>query len=285
MRVRTTVLLGFALLACGLGWSQNRLSDVAGGIKLNPEAIVEKKGFVEDPGAAKKADRELFNAAVGECATIADNLGSLVDEAKSSFLYSDDELPKRLSAATLDLDTELQEIYLLRLTDVYAQPLSTARQAVETCSVATASIRAELARQGVQFLEATQDLSRCRKELDRSLSELAAVDQVAAGSAPAPTEDEAETPPTDDELIASICATAAKSGPDAMDACTGRQYRALAALTSRTPENEQLDPGVFGDIRALCVELHPDDFYLRNTCEVDKMTATRIDAEAAVNSP
>lgn len=285
MRIRTTVLSGFVLLACGLGWSQNRLSDVAGGIKLNPEAIVEKKGYVEDPAAAKKADRELFGAAVGECATIADTVGSLVDEAKSSFLYSDDELPKRLSAATLDLDTELQEIYLLRLTEAYAQPLSTARQAVETCSVATASIRAELARQGVQFLEATQDLSRCRNELNRSLAELEAVDQGTAGSAPGPTGDEADTPPTDDELVASICAAAEKSGPDALDACTGRQYRALAALTSRTPENEQLDPGVFGDIRALCVELHPDDFYLRNTCEVDKMTATRIDAEAAVDSP
>jgi hypothetical protein len=285
MRVRTTVLLGVVLFACGLGWSQNRLSDVAGGIKLNPEAIVEKKGYVEDPGAAKKADRELFDAAVGECAAIADQIGALVDEARSSFLYSDDELPKRLSAATLDLDTELQEIYLLRLTEAYSQPLSTARQAVETCSVATASIRAELARQGVQFLEATQDLSRCRNELDRSLAELAAVDQGAAGSVSAPVADETDAPPTDDEIIASICAGAANSGPDALDACTGRQYRALAALTSRTPENEQLDAGVFGDIRALCVELHPDDFFLRDSCEVDKMTETRIGTGAAAGSP
>ena len=285
MRIRASVLSCFVLLVCGIGWSQNRLSDVAGGIKLNPEAIVEKKGFVEDPGAAKQADRELFEAAVGECATIADQIGSLVDEAKASFLYSDDDLPKRLSAATLDLDTELQEIYLLRLTDVYAQPLSTARQAAETCSVATASIRAELARQGVQFLEATQDLSQCRKELNRSLTECAAADQATAGSVPESEDEGEDIPPTEDEIVAAICANAAKNGPDAMDACTDRQYRALAALTSRTPANEQIDAGVFGDIRALCVELHPNDFFLRDTCEVDKMTATRIGAETAVDSP
>jgi hypothetical protein len=231
------------------------------------------------------ADRELFNAAVGECAAIADSIGSLVEEARASFLYSDDELPTRLSAATLDLDTEIQEIYLLRLTEVYAQPISTARQAAETCSVATESIRQELARRGVQFLEATQDISRCRQELKRSLAEVEAVGQGADGSVPAPVDDEADTPPTDDEIIASICASAAKSGPDALDACTGRQYRALAALTSRTPANEQLDAGVFSDIRALCLELHPQDYVLRNECEVDKMTATRINAEAAEPSP
>ena len=99
MRDGTTVLFGFFLFACGLGWSQSRLSDVAGGIKLNPEAIVEKKGYVEDPGAAKKADRELFDAAVGECAAIAGQIGALVDEAKSSFLYSDDELRSAITAA------------------------------------------------------------------------------------------------------------------------------------------------------------------------------------------
>ena len=85
MRIRTAVLVGVALMAGISGWSQDeRLGDVAGSIKLNPEAIVETSGVVEDPRAAAKADEELFNAVLADCLAAAGQLGRLVAEARTT---------------------------------------------------------------------------------------------------------------------------------------------------------------------------------------------------------
>jgi len=102
MRVRSLFLVSLILLVSGAGWSQsNRLGDVAGSIKLDPSAIVEKEGYVEDPQAAVKADRDLFGETLRNCSTVANHLGALVEEARNSILYRDDDLPSRLTAASL----------------------------------------------------------------------------------------------------------------------------------------------------------------------------------------
>lgn len=281
MRIRAAVLLCSALLICAAAWSQNRLSDVAGAIKLNPEAIVEKEGFVDDPNAAKLEDQDLLATTLDGCSTIADNIGAMVDEARTTILYRGSDVPTRLGAATLELDTQIQEIYLLRLTDVFAQPVVTARDAADACSVANESIRAELARQGVAFTQAREEIARCRTGLGQAQAEFAAIQKSPDGKAVAATP-EAEEPaaaPTDDEIIAEICGPEAKNGPDAFDACTSRQYRAVAALGSRTWGNEQLDAGIFADLRAICAELHPRDYALKNECELERMTAIRLETE------
>jgi len=281
MRIRAAVLLCSALLVCAAAWSQNRLSDVAGAIKLNPEAIVEKEGFVDDPNAAKLEDQELLAATLDGCSTIADKIGALVDEARTIVLYRGNDVSTRLGAATLELDTQIQEIYLLRLADVFAQPVTTARDAADACSVANESIRIELARQGVAFTQAKEEIARCRSGLDQARAELAAIQKSPDGKAVAatPEAEEIAAAPTDDEIIAEICGPEAKNGPDAFDACTSRQYRAVAALGSRTWENEQLDAGVFADLRAICAELHPRDYALKNECEVERMTAFRLESQ------
>lgn len=284
MRIRAAVSLCAFLLVCGVGWSQNRLNDVAGSIKLNPEAIVEKQGYVEDGRVAKKADHELLSTVLNGCVIVADDIGAMVEEARSTILYRDDVLPKRLTAATLDLDTQVQEIYLLRLTDTFAQPEETAREAAEACEAANSSIRNELARQGVAFTQAREEMTRCRKGLTRAQSELAAADQPAArpggsGEVDGTAADEDDEPPSDEEIIAEICEPENRSGSDAFDACTVRQNRAAAALDSRTPENEMLDPPVFEEIRSICTQLHSRDFYLRDQCEMEKMTSVRLENE------
>ncbi len=281
MRIRTAVLLCSAFLVCAAAWSQDRLSDVAGAIKLNPEAIVEKEGFVDDPNAAKLEDQELLAATLDGCSSIADNIGALVDEARTTILYRGSDVSRRLGAATLELDTQIQEIYLLRLTDTFAQPVATVRDAADSCSVANESIRTELARQGIAFTQAREEIARCRAGLDQAQGQLAAIQKGPDGKAAAATPEAEETAaaPTDDEVIAEICGPEAKNGPDAFDACTSRQYRAVAALGSRTWENEHLDAVVFADLRAICAELNPRDYALRNECEVERMTALRLETE------
>ncbi len=117
--------------------------------------------------------------------------------------------------------------------------------------------------------------------MGQAQTELAATKESPDGKAVAatPEADETASAPTDDEIIAEICGPEAKNGPDAVDACSSRQYRAVAALGSRSWENEQLDAGIFADLRAICVELHPRDYALRNECEVERMTATRLGTE------
>lgn len=281
MKIRAAVLLCSALMICAAAWSQNKLSDVAGAIKLNPEAIVEKEGFIDDPNAAKLEDQELLAMTLDGCSTIADNIGALVDEARATVLYRGSDVSTRLGAATLELDTQIQEIYLLRLTDVFAQPVTTARDAADACSAANESIRAELARQGIAFTQAKEEIARCRTGLDQAQAELAAIQKSPDGKAVDATQEAEKTAaaPTDDEIIAEICGLEVKTGPDAFDACTSRQYRAVAALGSRTWENEHLDAGTFADLRAICADLHPRDYALKNECEVERMTALRLEIE------
>ncbi len=54
---------------------------------------------------------------------------------------------------------------------------------------------------------------------------------------------------------------------------------ALAALGSRTSENELLDAAVFNAIRQICTKLNPSDFDARNLCEIERMTTTRLESE------
>ena len=97
MRFRTVILLNVALLVCPMGWSQaNRLGDVAGSIKLNPEAIVEKEGVVEDPQAAKRADENLLGSVLADCSADADLLGELVAQARQPAPERDSDLANRL---------------------------------------------------------------------------------------------------------------------------------------------------------------------------------------------
>jgi len=278
MKSRVAMLVAVAALVCSSGVCQERLSDVAGTITLNPEAIVEKQGVVVDPNAAIKADHQLFGSILESCAALADSVGDMVEEARASILYRDDVLPKRLTAATLDLDTELQGLNLLRLSPEFSEPLETAVTAIDVCGVGTDSVREELARKGVAFTQAREDMTLCRRELHEAERQLAAV---AGGRQPGPAQARPgdEETPSDDEIIEERCAPERTKGPDPYEACTGRQYRALANLNSRTADNEMLDPAVFSGIRELCAELHRDDFETRDRCELDKMTSARLELE------
>jgi hypothetical protein len=156
--------------------------------------------------------------------------------------------------------------------------MTTARNAAESCAEATESVRLELARRGVAFTKAKEATTRCRAGLDRAEMQLAA----AIGKAPpesAATTGGPATAPTDDEIVEAACRQDRGRSEDAYEACRELQYRALAALGSRTAENEMIDPGVFEGIREICTRLHFGDFVQRDACETDKMTAARLAVE------
>lgn len=278
MKIRLTFLVGVVLLAAGTGWSQDRLGEVAGSIKLNPEAIVEKEGFIENRQAAEKEDHELFATALTECSASADALGDLIEEARGTIIYLEDNgLTNRLSATALDLDTRLAEFDLMRLSDGFNGSVGTARGAVVFCKAGTDGVREELARRGVAFTRARAEISSCRQELDRAEAQLAAV-----GATPEDAVVDTATPSasnTDDANVAAVCESQRGNGQEAVDACEERQYQALAALESRTSENELLAAAVFDGIREICIELNPSNFDERNLCEVERMTATRLESE------
>jgi hypothetical protein len=50
-------------------------------------------------------------------------------------------------------------------------------------------------------------------------------------------------------------------------------------MESRTPTNEMLDAMTFAEIRAECATDHPRDVAARNECEMDRMTAARLETE------
>jgi hypothetical protein len=266
------------MLVCGAAWAQKSLGDVAGSIKLDPSAVVEKQGYTEDPAAAVRADRELLAAVLADCWTAANRLVLLVEEARTSFIYTDDGgLPERLTNAALDLDIQFEEVELLRLDGVYRPSLETARDAADICAGASVAVRDELALRGVRFADAFEEATRCRTRLEEATAQLDgagnATGQVSDGLAGA------EATLSDEEIITQRCEAEKAKGDEAFAACTDRQYRAAAALASRTPENEMLAPEVFTAIRALCARQHALDFSLRDECEVDKMTAARLEAE------
>jgi len=283
MRIRAAVVLSAVLLASGTSWSQDsRLKDVAGSIKLNPEAIVEKQGIVEDPQVAEKADEGLFETVIADCSAVADHLAKLVDEARNTILYSDNDLPNRLDGASRELERQIQDLYLLRLGETLAEPVGTAREAADICAVACVSVREELALGGVAFTEATRQVTTCVQGLEKAKTQYATIanrSAVKGAASAAPTTTEPPAPLTDDEIIAARCEPERSEGPDAFDACQAGQYRALAAISSRSSGNEMLVEEIFSGIRGICGELHPQDFAQRDACEVEKMTAARMDQE------
>jgi hypothetical protein len=277
MRVRA-VLAVVVILIPSIGWTQTKLGDVAGAIKLDPEAIVVQSGWVDDPRTAARIDQRLFGEVLATCSATADTLGALVDEARATVLYPDGDVPARLSATSLDLDTQLQELHLLRLSPAFADALAAALAAAETCSDATAQVREELARRGVAFADARASVARCRQQLDDAETRAAAVGGP-AGAAPAPIGNEPPAEPTDDDIVAARCAAEGERGREAYEACTGAQYRGIANLTSRTAANEHLEPTIFDGIRELCAGLHSGDFAEQDRCEIERMTAARLEGE------
>jgi len=286
MTVRAWVVVIAVLLAGTPGWSQSeRLGDVAGTIKLDPGAVTRGGGEVVDPRQARKADHDLLDDVVADCAVQARLLADLIAEARSTIMYRDDDLPTRLDAASRELEAASQEIYSLRLAEHFAEPLEAARQAASRCEVAAASVREELARQGVAFTEASERTSSCRRQLEEVAMLLAGTNgerSVGAAGPPAvadeATESSTETSDVADR-VADLCRDERPRGPDAFQRCLDRQYESLAALEARTPANEMLDPGLFQDIRNTCRVRYPGDYAAIDQCEQEKMTAARLELE------
>jgi len=285
MKVRTAGLLGLVLMASLLGWSQDeRLGDVAGSITLNPNAIVETSGTVEDPRAAAKADEELFNDVLADCMAAADQLSRLVAEARSTGVYPGDDLLTRLEQSTRELERQVDEIYLIRLAEAFFDPAEMARVAAGLCVEAGVIVRRDIELGSVSFTQSSKGVDSCREHLAETQARFAA----AAGStgakgartvAASAASRRTETPPTEDETVDALCTPARTAGAEAFEACQGVQYRAIAALASRSAENEMLAAAVFSDIRQVCNGLYPKDFAARNGCEMEKMTAARLELE------
>ena len=285
MRFRAVVLVSVALLVCGTGWAQTRnLSDVAGSIKLNPEAIVEKEEVAENPQAEKNEAGELLGVLLTECSASAAQLGELVDQARATTIFRGDELLNRIEESSRELNRQVQEIYLLRLGGDFSEPSRVAREAADTCEAAVGSVRAELNTGGATFTKAKGGIAMCRQNLGRATELLAAVMNQsssldAAPAAVSTTKSEPEMPKSDDDIIAARCEPERSKGLAAFDECQGEQYLSQAALASRSARNEMLDEGVFVDIREICRKLYPQDFVGQNNCELDRMTAARLENE------
>lgn len=276
MRLRTVILIVVALLVCPMSRAQTKsLGDVAGTIKLNPDAIVEKSGVVEAPGEAKRADENLFGSVLAECSAAADLLCDLVAQARVPSAGRNLELMNRMESAATELEVEVHSITLLRLTDDFAQPIEIARQAETACVEAGASVREAVSRGGAMFGNAEVAAMRCKQLLDQAKAELVAVDQPAAR----PVTPESDEPPTDDAIIAAWCEPQRAKGIDAFESCLDLQYMSQAAVASRSASNELIDEGVFSDIRELCLKLHPRDFVGRDGCEQDRMTTARLEEQ------
>ena len=280
MRLGTVILIVVTLLVSQTGWSQTKnLGDVAGAIKLNPEAIVLKDGVVEDPMAAKRADENLFGSVLADCSAAADLLGELVARARVPSSTRDLELMRRLDSASFDLEAEVHSISLLRLSDDFASVLEIALQAEEQCTAASVTVRDEVSKGGAMLRTADAEVTRCRDLLDRAKTRLVVVQDPLAAPAPPDGASEPEAPATDDEIIAARCESERARGAELFEACQGLQFRSQAAMESRSSGNEMLDEGVFSDIRQECLDLHPGDFVLRDDCELDRMTAARLEEQ------
>ncbi len=281
---RAARVLTITVLVCGPIMAQDgRLGDVAGSITLDPNAVVEKQGVVEDPRTALKADSDLLGEILAGCSARADRLDELINEARETFLTEDSDIPVRLRDSSLELETAIREIELLRLTGILSEPLTAARRAAEVCDETTRSVRTELARGGIAFREANEKVARCRGLLDDAaalLADATTTDEAAGNGA---AEEEQESPRTaatsPDDVIAELCEARRSEGEAAVEDCRGRQYRALAAIESRTAEYEMLDELSFAGVRSLCATVHLRDFVARNECEIEKMTALRLELE------
>jgi hypothetical protein len=284
MQVRTGLLVIAVLLAVVPGWSQSqRLGDVAGTIKLDRKALTEGDGgTVLDPRLSRKADRELLGGLLEDCATRARQLADLIVEARSTIMYRDDQLSNRLQAASLDLAAAVQEIYSLRLSEPFAEPLDVARDAAAVCDTAAESTKEEIQRLGVAFTEATELTASCRLKLEEASILLSGRSMpAAAGGGPATPEPGSEAEQTAiDVRVAELCRPERSGGQDAWQHCLDRQYQALAAIQARSATNEMLPEGVFQGVRKDCRLRHPDDYAAIDLCEQERMTETRLELEA-----
>jgi hypothetical protein len=184
----------------------------------------------------------------------------------------------------MELDNEVESISRLRLTDVFDQALSTAKDAADACSSASALVRREAEGGGVIFRGVDDAVDGCKALLGRARTQATAVEQYAegnerSGAQPSAEEQEPAAPPTDEEVVAAKCEALRSTSLEAFEACRRDQFLSQAAIASRSPENEMIDGGVFADIRRLCFELHPADFVARDGCEQEKMTAARLELE------
>ena len=285
MRFRAAVLVSVALLVCGSGWAQTRdLSDVAGSIKLNPEAIVERTGIVERPRDEKKEAGELLGGILTECSASAAQLGELVDQARRATLFRGDDLLIRIEESSRELNRQVQEIHLLRMGGDFSEPYRVTLEAADTCDAAVGSVSTELDTGGATFTNAKAGIAMCRQNLGRATELLATVMNQSSSPAAAPaavstTRRQPEMQKSNDEIIAAHCEPERSKGFDAFDACQEEQWLSQAALASRSAGNEMLDEGVFADIRGICHKLYPQDFVGRNNCELDRMTGARLENE------
>jgi len=280
MRLRIVILIAVTLLIGQTGWSQTQnLGDVAGAIKLNPEAIVVKEGVVEDPLAARRADENLFASVLADCLAEAELLSELVDQAQIPTPRRDFELENQIELVLIDLESAAGSISQLRLSDGFAPAMEIAIQAGESCTGASSAVREEIAMGGARLRIANAEVARCQVLLEEARATLVAGHDPAAAAARPSGENEPEEPPTDDEIIAARCESERTKGADSFESCQALQYRSQAALTSRNPGNEMLDEGIFSDIRQECLGLHPQDFVLRDGCETDKMMAARLEEQ------
>ena len=281
MRTRIAVLVSVMVLISTAGLTQTKsLGDVAGSIKLNPEAIVEQNKVAIDPRDAKAADGALFGDVLADCSAVANQIGDLVAQARSTTILRGDSLLTRLGESSLELERELQGLFTLRLGDGFSEPYGVALEAADTCEAAGAVLNEELRTNAVAFTKANTEIARCRDQLQQAQEELAvAMTQSGRPAAAPPGTSEPEPAMTDDEIVATHCRQERSKGPGAVEACQQQQYLSQAALASRNAENELLEQGVFTEIRQLCIKLYPLDFVRRDNCELNRMTESRLDQE------
>lgn len=276
MSCRASGLLAVVVLCAGPVLGQDeRLADVAGKITLNPDAVVTKQGFADDPRAVIKEDAELLGSMLAECRTTVDLIVDLFDQARATYVPPDSDLAVQLRHTSTVLDEQLQGIGLLRLSESFNGVMETVRRAADDCDAASAAAGTVLVRRGGAFDETGDLLARCRSLLTRSSEQLAAV---VSGLSGPETNALPSAMLSDDELIERTCGTPPSRGVAEVEACRSRQYRALAALESRTAENEMVDGVTFADIRRLCADEHPRDFDQRDSCEMSRLTAIRLEA-------
>jgi hypothetical protein len=266
---------------------ESRLGDVAGSVTLDPSALTQGGDDIEDPKAARRADRQLLGEVLTDCYTEAERLGGLVTEARQTVMYRDQEdvLSPRLMEASADLGLAAQEVYKLRLTPSLKEILYSAEEAMIPCEGAALNVREELDRGGVAFTRALQLVGECKSRLNETLVLLegggagttAATEQGAPdGSLDGQGGDVERTP---DEIIEAFCERARAQGQAVVDACLAAQFRGLAAIESRSAAREMIDEAAFSGVRQICISEHPEDHVRRDLCEQEKLTALRLDRD------